>query len=86
MVNIWDGFSKKRLCQLHPYPSSIAALAFNHSGTLLAIASSYTFEQGEKEYEKRARLSSLHNAVAHPSHAPDTTVIRAVSEAEAKPK
>jgi len=48
-VNVWDGEHKKRLCQLHKYPSSIAALAFSEDGSMLAIASSYTFEEGEKE-------------------------------------
>lgn len=48
MVNIWDGEARKRLCQYHRYPTSIAALAFNHSGTKLAIASSYTFEEGDR--------------------------------------
>jgi len=46
-VNIWDGFNKKRLCQFHRYPTSIAALCFSHDGTILAIASSYLYEQGE---------------------------------------
>lgn len=46
MVNIWDGKNKKRLWQSNPYPTGIAAMAFNHDGTRLAIASSYTFEQG----------------------------------------
>jgi cell cycle arrest protein BUB3 len=46
-VNIWDGFNKKRLCQFHRYPTSISALSFSHDGTILAIASSYLYEQGE---------------------------------------
>ncbi|XP_064465608.1 mitotic checkpoint protein BUB3-like [Ornithodoros turicata] len=44
-VNVWDGFNKKRLCQFHKYPSSIAALAFSPDGTLLAIGSSFLHEQ-----------------------------------------
>ena len=32
------------------YPSSVAALSFNPDGTMLAIASSYMWEQGNKEY------------------------------------
>ncbi|XP_074641044.1 mitotic checkpoint protein BUB3-like [Tubulanus polymorphus] len=44
-VNIWDGFNKKRLCQFHRYPTSIASLSFSNDGSLLAIASSYMFEQ-----------------------------------------
>ncbi|XP_052099835.1 mitotic checkpoint protein BUB3-like [Mytilus californianus] len=43
-VNIWDGFNKKRLCQFHRYPTSIASLMFSHDGSVLAIASSYMYE------------------------------------------
>eukprot|EP00639_Heterosigma_akashiwo_P004797 CAMPEP_0194568720 /NCGR_PEP_ID=MMETSP0292-20121207/6730_1 /TAXON_ID=39354 /ORGANISM="Heterosigma akashiwo, Strain CCMP2393" /LENGTH=336 /DNA_ID=CAMNT_0039418841 /DNA_START=13 /DNA_END=1023 /DNA_ORIENTATION=+ len=46
-VNIWDAKNKKRLSQFHQYPTSISSLAFNYDGSLLAIAVSYTFEQGE---------------------------------------
>ena len=28
IVNIWDAANKKRLSQLHPYPTSISSLAF----------------------------------------------------------
>jgi len=48
VVNIWDGKNKKRLCQFRKYPTSIAASSFNHDGSLLAIASSYTYFEGEK--------------------------------------
>ncbi|TTC29621.1 Mitotic checkpoint protein BUB3 [Bagarius yarrelli] len=46
-VNIWDPFNKKRLCQFHRYPTSIASLAFSGDGSLLAIASSYMHEMGD---------------------------------------
>uniref|UniRef100_A0A7S2HTA8 Anaphase-promoting complex subunit 4 WD40 domain-containing protein n=1 Tax=Octactis speculum TaxID=3111310 RepID=A0A7S2HTA8_9STRA len=49
-VNVWDGRNKKRLCQLPSYPTSIASLSFNRDGTMLAVASSYTFEEGEKDH------------------------------------
>lgn len=49
IVNVWDGENKKRLYQYQRYPTSIAALAFNPEGTLLAVAASYTYEQGERE-------------------------------------
>ena len=49
-VNIWDSENKKRLCQLHRLPTSIASLSFNDDGSMLAIASSYTFELGDKEH------------------------------------
>ena len=48
-VSLWDGQAKKKLAQLPRMPTSIASLAFNHDGSLLAIACSYTFEQGDKE-------------------------------------
>lgn len=49
-VNVWDGAAKRRVCVLPKYPTSIAALAFNHNGSLLAVASSYTWEDGEKDH------------------------------------
>ena len=50
MVNIWDGANKKRLHQISGYPTSVAALAFNAEATLLAVASSYTYELGERDH------------------------------------
>jgi cell cycle arrest protein BUB3 len=50
MINVWDGENKKRICQYPQYPTSIASMDFNAAGDLLAIASSYTFEEGEKEH------------------------------------
>lgn len=44
IVNIWDGFNKKRLCQFHKYPTSISSLAFSPDGSHLAIASSFLYE------------------------------------------
>lgn len=54
MVNVWDGQNKKRLAQILKYPTSVAALAFNPDGSLLAVASSYTFEAGDKEHPRDA--------------------------------
>uniref|UniRef100_A0ACD6ASK0 Uncharacterized protein n=1 Tax=Avena sativa TaxID=4498 RepID=A0ACD6ASK0_AVESA len=50
-VNVWDGTNKKRLYQYSKYASSIAALSFSKDGHLLAVASSYTYEEGEKSHE-----------------------------------
>ncbi|KAI9207832.1 WD40-repeat-containing domain protein [Polychytrium aggregatum] len=51
VVNIWDGANRKRLRQYaSPYETSIAALSFNSTGTMLAVAASYTFEEGEKDH------------------------------------
>jgi cell cycle arrest protein BUB3 len=49
-VNVWDGQNKKRLVQYTGYPTSISSLAFSADGSLLAIASSYTFEEGDKDH------------------------------------
>lgn len=49
VVNIWDGANKKRICQFPPYNTSIASLDFNRNGSMIAIASSYTWEHGDKQ-------------------------------------
>lgn len=49
VVNVWDGENKKRICQYPAYPTSIAALDFSSTGDMLAIAASYTYEEGEKD-------------------------------------
>ena len=54
VVNVWDKENKKRLTQLTGYPTSVASLAFNHDGTQLAIAASYTFERGEVDHPSDA--------------------------------
>ena len=48
----WDGFNRKRLTALPAFGTSIAALAFSHDGTALAMASSYTFEEGERAHPR----------------------------------
>lgn len=54
IVNLWDGANKKRITHLRQYPTSIAAIDFNHDGSVLAIAASYTYEQGEKDHPNDA--------------------------------
>lgn len=48
-VIMWDGENKKRLQAPWSYPTSVAALAFSPTGAMLAVASSYTFEEGDRE-------------------------------------
>jgi cell cycle arrest protein BUB3 len=48
-VSIWDGMNKKRVTMWTGYPTSISSLSFSNDGLYLAIASSYTFEEGDKE-------------------------------------
>jgi cell cycle arrest protein BUB3 len=51
-VVTWDGQSKKKLSSLAKLPTSVACLAFNRDGTELAMASSYTFEEGERDHPR----------------------------------
>merc|ERR1712107_331574 len=69
-VNIWDGYNKKRLCQFHGYPTSIASLAFAGDGSVLAIASSYMYEQDNPPE----------------TIPEDAVFIRSVSDQETRPK
>ncbi|KAJ3031615.1 UNVERIFIED_CONTAM: hypothetical protein HDU68_002218 [Siphonaria sp. JEL0065] len=49
IVNVWDGFNKKRLRQYPRYPTGISALSYNRDGNMLAIGCSYTYEEGEQQ-------------------------------------
>jgi len=69
-VNIWDGYNKKRLCQFHRYPTSIASLSFANDGSVLAIASSYMYEHDNPP----------------DNIPEDAVYIRFVSDQETKPK
>lgn len=51
-VVTWDGLNKKKLATFPTFPTSIASLCFRKDGKELAIASSYTFEEGEREHPK----------------------------------
>ena len=50
VVNQWDAVNRKKVASLGTFDTSIAALSFSHDGARLAIAASYTFEEGEKEH------------------------------------
>ena len=71
LVNVWDGANKKRLCQFHKYPTSIASLAFSSDGSTLAIGTSYLHEQ---ETEPEGGVPE------------DAIYIRSVTDQETKPK
>jgi cell cycle arrest protein BUB3 len=49
-VILWDGKQKKKLVALPKFPTSISALSFSEDGSELAIASSYTHEDGDREH------------------------------------
>ncbi|KAL6537812.1 hypothetical protein OROMI_025455 [Orobanche minor] len=59
---IWDVQKRKRLKEVFPivistmlglprYPNSVASMAYNHGGQLLAIASSYTYQEANEREE-----------------------------------
>ncbi|KAH0506617.1 Mitotic checkpoint protein BUB3 [Microtus ochrogaster] len=76
-VNIWDPFNKKRLCQFHRYPTSIASLAFSNDGTTLAIASSYMYEMDDMEHpEDGIFIRQVTDAETKPnSHLPPLSLL-----------
>ncbi|KXS20559.1 budding uninhibited by benzimidazoles 3-like protein, isoform CRA_b [Gonapodya prolifera JEL478] len=49
IVNVWDGYNKKRIRQYPRYPTCIASLSFSPDGQQLAVASSYTWDELEKD-------------------------------------
>jgi cell cycle arrest protein BUB3 len=51
-VVTWDGLNKKKLTTLPKFSTSISALAFSPTGQDLAIAASYTFEEGERDHPR----------------------------------
>ncbi|KAI6656000.1 Mitotic checkpoint protein BUB3 [Oopsacas minuta] len=52
LVNVWDRFNKKRLCQFAQYPADISSLSFHPDGTQIAIASSCVYPELGKDYPK----------------------------------
>eukprot|EP01067_Filipodium_phascolosomae_P008172 Filipodium_phascolosomae@DN6882_c0_g1_i1.p1 len=48
-VAVWDGMNKKRLWRIQDAETSIASLCFSAEGDKLAVAESYTFEEGPRE-------------------------------------
>ncbi|CAD5231846.1 unnamed protein product [Bursaphelenchus xylophilus] len=70
MVNMWDPFNRKRLCQFRKFPSSVTSLCFTPDGSMLAIASTYLYED-----------DNVPNPLPEPS-----LTIRKMTELEVKPK
>ena len=50
IINSWDRLLRKRIRQFPKYPTSISSLAIDPLGNYLAIASSYTYDEGEKDH------------------------------------
>ena len=51
-VVTWDAAKKKKISNIMKCSTSIAALTYNATGTQMAIASSYTFEEGERDHPR----------------------------------
>ncbi|KAG6758017.1 hypothetical protein POTOM_038350 [Populus tomentosa] len=47
-VTAWDAQSKRKLHEYPRYPNSVASLSYNHVGQLLAVASSYTYQEANE--------------------------------------
>lgn len=50
IINSWDRLLRKRIRQFPKYPTGISALAIDPNGSFLAIAASYSFDEGEKDH------------------------------------
>ncbi|KAL6529328.1 hypothetical protein OROGR_014951 [Orobanche gracilis] len=68
---IWDVQKRKRLMELPRYPNSVASMAYNHGGQLLAIASSYTYQEAN-EREELPRIFLHHMDDIHFKSAPSS--------------
>lgn len=49
-VSFWDGEARKRIAQYTRYSTSVASIDFDSKSQRIAIAVSYTFEEGEKDH------------------------------------
>ncbi|KAG2707055.1 hypothetical protein I3843_05G118500 [Carya illinoinensis] len=54
-VTAWDIRSRRRIFELPRYQNSVASLSYNHEGQLLAVASSYTYQEA-KEIEELPQI------------------------------
>ncbi|VDN57045.1 unnamed protein product [Dracunculus medinensis] len=70
LVSIWDPFNRKRICQLHKFPTTIVSVSFNSSGSQLAIATSYMDELKERPNPEPE----------------SSVVVRKITDVEARPK
>lgn len=63
-VAFWDGGARKRIAQYPRYPTSIGSIDFSPDSRQLAVAVTYTFEEGEKDHPP----DDIHVLVVDDSH------------------
>lgn len=56
VVSIWDAKNKKKLSQFTGMPNGVSSLSFNADGTVLAIAASYTYDNGAPDGPTKEHL------------------------------
>jgi cell cycle arrest protein BUB3 len=79
-------YNKKRLCQFHRYPTSIASLSFANDGSVLAIASSYMYVMPCFTMNTSVPTSRYEHDNPPDNIPEDAVYIRFVSDQETKPK
>ncbi|XP_076942640.1 mitotic checkpoint protein BUB3.3-like [Bidens hawaiensis] len=61
-VTIWNAQSRKRVFEMPKFENSIASLSFNSGGQLLAVASSYTYQEAnELEIPQRIYIHEMND-------------------------
>ncbi|XP_009788126.1 mitotic checkpoint protein BUB3.3 isoform X1 [Nicotiana sylvestris] len=47
-VTLWDARGRKRMFEMPRYPKSVVSLSYSHDGLLLAVASSYAYQEANE--------------------------------------
>ncbi|KAG5603511.1 hypothetical protein H5410_025003 [Solanum commersonii] len=54
-ATLWDARGRKRIFEMSRYPNSVVSLSYSHDGLLLAVASSYSYQEAN-EIEEPAQI------------------------------
>lgn len=58
---VWDYKAKRRVFTQREFPTSVSALVFNSDGSMLGVATSYLYENGQKAYVLKERKNELND-------------------------
>ncbi|CAN4124549.1 unnamed protein product [Withania somnifera] len=47
-ATLWDARGRKRIFEMSRYPNSVVSLSYSHDGLLLAVASSYSYQEANE--------------------------------------